>query len=942
MTKPAITHALHISLVYLVCSAVFLLSSDYVLQRLHPELGAGGTLHAVRDWLFVGTTGVILYLLLRAGNSRLAAGEAYFRGIFDNAPLSILIDDPRGKALRCNRSFERMLGYDLNELQRMEAFRLIHPDDAAASRQALRRLAQGDSEGFNLTQRYLHKDGHTVWTRLTAAAVRTPRGGLRYTISMVEDISEQRHAQQRLVDSEQRFRDLVETTSDWIWEIDTTGCYTYASPHCAQLLGYPPEAILGKTPFDLMPPEEAQAVAAQFQQVVETGGSIERLVNRNLHCDGREVILETSGVPIFDAAGRLRGYRGIDRDITERRRAEATLRASEEKYRLLIENQTDLVVKVDTNGRFQFVSPSYCRMFGKTERELLGNTFMPLVHEDDRARTDQAMEALYRPPYTAYLEQRAMTRDGWRWLGWMDTAVTDEHGRVTAIIGVGRDIHDRREAERELHESRRVLRTMIDAVPFWISYFDRDKRYVIANRKYEESFGLPIERIEGLLWNEVLPPHMAAVHGPLSDRCLSGETLDHEESSVIPDYGQVRVKSHYIPVRDALGGVSGGVVVAMDITKERNDELALAQKEARYRELVENMSDGVAVYEALDDGADFVFIDHNRAGERISGLSSATVLGERVTAVFPGIEATGLLDTFRAVWRSGTPRNHPVSHYVDDRVSLWVEYYVYKLPNGQIVAIYDDITSKKRAAEELERRVAERTAELSVANRELESFTYSVSHDLRAPLRAIRGFSQALLEDYGNELSEGARDYLGEIEDGGARMSELIDGLLVLSRSTRAEIVREAVDISTIAAQSLRGLAQSEPGRAVEIDIEPGMFTQADPRLVKTLLNNLLENAWKYSRCEANAAIRVYSVQEDQEKIFCVRDNGAGFAMAFAGTLFEPFQRLHRQDEFPGIGIGLATVQRIVDRHGGWISGEGEPGKGAVFCFTLAAKGAEV
>ena len=252
------------------------------------------------------------------------------------------------------------------------------------------------------------------------------------------------------------------------------------------------------------------------------------------------------------------------------------------------------------------------------------------------------------------------------------------------------------------------------------------------------------------------------------------------------------------------------------------------------------------------------------------------------------------------------------------------------------------VASRRRTLEELrrlnadlERRVAERTAELSGANRELDSFAYAVSHDLRAPLRAMSGFSQALIEDYGGQLQGEARVYLEQIELASRRMGELIDGLLALSRSTRGELRHDAVDLSALARRLLAELAQGDPGRPVEAEVEAGLEACGDARMIEVVMRNLLGNAWKYSARAAAPRIRVYAGERDGARRFCIADNGAGFDMAHASRLFQPFQRLHRQDEFAGLGIGLATVQRIVHRHGGVIEAWGEPGKGAEFCFTL-------
>jgi signal transduction histidine kinase len=237
----------------------------------------------------------------------------------------------------------------------------------------------------------------------------------------------------------------------------------------------------------------------------------------------------------------------------------------------------------------------------------------------------------------------------------------------------------------------------------------------------------------------------------------------------------------------------------------------------------------------------------------------------------------------------------------------------------------------------LEQRVAERTAALEAANQELESFSYSVSHDLRAPLRGIDGFSQALLEDYRAQLDETAQDYLQRICRGAARMGELIDNLLLLSHLNQVQPNFRKVDLSRLARETARTLQEREPLRQVRLEIEDGIQVDGDEGLLRIVLENLLGNAWKYTSRTEQAIISFRQLSNPDGRVqYCVADNGSGFDMAHADKLFAPFQRLHRQDEFEGNGIGLATVQRIIHRHGGSIDAMAEPGTGARFCFSLA------
>jgi light-regulated signal transduction histidine kinase (bacteriophytochrome) len=257
------------------------------------------------------------------------------------------------------------------------------------------------------------------------------------------------------------------------------------------------------------------------------------------------------------------------------------------------------------------------------------------------------------------------------------------------------------------------------------------------------------------------------------------------------------------------------------------------------------------------------------------------------------------------------------------------------LPGTDVVyAAARDVTEQKRAARALETHATE----LENANRELEAFSYSVSHDLRSPLRSIDGFAQALVEDYEDRLDDAGRDFLRRIRAAAQRMGALIDDLLSLSRVSRFELIRTDLDLTAIAGEVAAQLQASQPDRRVEWRISPRLRAHADGRLVRIVLENLLSNAWKFTSNRDDALIEFTSATAPNgEAGFVVRDNGAGFDMNHAGKLFGAFQRLHRATEFPGTGIGLATVHRAIRRHGGAIWGTGAVGHGATFQFTLEA-----
>jgi len=262
---------------------------------------------------------------------------------------------------------------------------------------------------------------------------------------------------------------------------------------------------------------------------------------------------------------------------------------------------------------------------------------------------------------------------------------------------------------------------------------------------------------------------------------------------------------------------------------------------------------------------------------------------------------------------------------------------------GQLVETFNEMLARiqeqnqelQQSRDELEQRVIERTAQLENANKELESFSYSVSHDLRAPLRSIDGFSQAILEDYSDKLDAEGQADLRRVRAATQRMGQLIDDMLDLSRVTRAKITREQVDLSALVRALGAELQKVEPERKIDFTVAPGLTADGDPRLLRIALENLLRNAWKFTGKHPTAKIEFGITQNNGNSAYFVRDDGAGFDMAYANKLFGAFQRLHAMTEFNGTGVGLATVQRIISRHGGRVWAEGEVEKGAIFYFTL-------
>jgi PAS domain S-box-containing protein len=325
-------------------------------------------------------------------------------------------------------------------------------------------------------------------------------------------------------------------------------------------------------------------------------------------------------------------------------------------------------------------------------------------------------------------------------------------------------------------------------------------------------------------------------------------------------------------------------------------------------------------------GFDGTFLRVNAAWEKTLGYTPEELTREPFLNFVHPDDREATVAEFETILAGGTALNFENRYRTKDGSFRWLLWSATPyFPDRVVYAAARDVTERRRAEEEIR-----------ALNQELEAFSYSVSHDLRAPLRAIDGFSQALLEDCGDRLDEQGRDHLRRVRAATQRMAQLIDDMLTLSRVTRAELRREIVDLSKLAEEIAAELRRADPDRTAEVEIEPGLVAAGDPRLLRVLVVNLLSNAWKFTAGSEPARIELGRCPTSADgRGFFVRDNGAGFDMTYANKLFAPFQRLHRQSEFPGTGVGLAIVQRIVHRHGGRVWAEGAVGRGATFYFTL-------
>ncbi len=734
----------------------------------------------------------------------------------------------------------------------------------------------------------------------------------------------------------QHFELIFQKANDILLVWDNSGKIIEANKKATEAYGYSHEELIGLNIRDIRTPLAAEQIEKQLHLAEQEDGLVIETFHQKK--DGTVIPVEVSLGVINLSDNKF--YHSIVRDISERKVSEETIKRSENHYRVLAGNipETNLFL-FDKDLRFLIADGTEMQRLGLKREDFEGKTLYEILDDETRS--------FLIPLYQSALNGEIVFREfvyGYFYYTIQIRPLIDSTGAVYGGLTITQNVTERKLAEKQILENQQRYAAIISSAMDAIITVDEEQRITLFNNTAEKIFGFTQSEVIGKSLEILIPPQYRHEHFHHINKFGNTGVTNRTMGSLGKIYG-LKSNGEVFPIEASISQVNVSdkkyfTVILRDITQRLKTEEAIKESENRYKFLFEN--NPLPMWVFSEDT--FKFLNVNKSAIESYGYSFEEFMSMTIKDIRPDDDFDRLLKyvrhdkerpRFAGIWK----------HKRKDGSIIFVEVYSHPLEyigHKARLVLANDITEQKLNEDkihqlnlELESRVEERTLQLQNVNKELESFSYSVSHDLRSPLRSLDGFSQALYEDYFKILDDTGKDYLTRIRNASQRMAHLIDDLLNLSKVSRQELLKKEVNLSEMFEKIAKEIETEYLGKTFTVKIEPGLFVEADQQLLTVAVTNLMSNAFKYSSKKEKPEIELISIKSDDELVFCLKDNGAGFDMNYANKLFGAFQRFHSVNEFPGTGVGLATTQRIISKHGGRIWAESELKIGTKFYFTL-------
>ena len=872
--------------------------------------------------------------------------EKRFRALIENSSEAIIVSDLEGNRIFVSEGIERMLGYTPQEYMKLNIFDMVPPEEGHSLRRVLQKIVDNPGEPFTINVHVQHKNGSWRWIEAAMAGF-FDVPGLNGIVITYRDVTGRKEAEDKLMISENRFRSIIEQFPYPVVTYTPDGCYINANEAWEIMWQEKREQI---EEYNIR--KDPQLIASGLSKYVERAFAGEVAISEPYLYDpvligrtGRKRWAQMTLYPLKNADDDILEVVLILQDVTENKEAEESLRKSfkeisDYKYAL---DESSIVAITDQKGIIKYANENFCKISKYNVNELIGQDHRIInsgYHSKEFIRSIWVAIANGKI-WKGELKNKA--KDGT--IYWVDTTIVpflNEDGKPYQYIAIRADITERKQAEQALQESQQLLSAIIDNSTAVIYVKNLQGQYLMVNRRFSELFHLNQENILGKTDYDFFSKEEADSFRRVDVRAAAADHALTEEEMAPHDDGLHTYISVKSILRDNMGNPYAIFGISTDITERKKAEEAILRAEANYREIFENATDAIYVHE-MDTGK---VIEVNQRAVEVTGYTKEELLTSDPNDFITSHPDYTLEKALGYIQKAATGQQQFFEWLgkKKDGSFNWFEVNLKKANiTGQerILAFFREINDRKKAQleiqklnEGLEQKVMERTTQLETANKELEAFSYSVSHDLRAPLRIIDGYTGIIVSDYGNKLDEEGNRLLGIVTENARRMGQLIDDLLNLSRQGRKELNFLHINMAKLVESVI---AEQDIPKANNLMIQVGSLEPAlcDSSLIRQVWVNLISNAIKYSGTRDHPKIEIDSFKTANEIIYSIKDNGVGFNMKYADKLFGVFQRLHKMTEFEGTGVGLALMHRIITRHGGRVWAEAEVDKGATFYFSL-------
>jgi PAS domain S-box-containing protein len=845
--------------------------------------------------------------LLRIGQTERKLEEAaqQWRTTFDGIHNHICLLDKELRFLQCNKSLKEFLGKPLSEILGRYCWELIHGTSEPIKGCPMIRMRE------TLRRESMVLPIGEGWFDIAVDPLLDGDGNLIGAVYIMADVTERRQADEALRESEERYRSLVESTEDSIYLVDRDCGYLFMNKKHLSRFGLALDEVIGRSYGEFHSKKETNEFAKRVNEVFKIGKSLS--YEYGSEKDGGYYIRTLS--PVKGPDGTMAAVTVDSKDISKRKQAEENLHQSEEKYRSLFEDSKDAVYITTQEGAFIDVNQSALELFGYSRDELEGVNAQQLYVNPLDAREFQ--KEIEKNGFVRDYEVKLVKKDGTEMDCLFNVSVRRaSDGSISAYQGIIRDITKRKQAEEALRESEESYRELADSITDVFFAMDKNLRYTYWNKASEELVGIPAKDAIGKSLFDIFPDT------PEIRRAESSYLYvlrTKKPKSLVTEYQQGEKRFFFeisaYPTKDGLS------VFTKDITSRKRAEEALRESENRFRALFDHMSSGVAVYEPINDGSDFIIKDYNKAGELISKVSRDHIVGRSVLEVFPGIKKFGLFEVFQRVWKTGEPEHQPVALYQDDYLTHWAENYVYKLPSGEIVAVFDDVTERKQADEELKksqeqlRNLADHLQ--SVREQERTSIARKIHDELGQALTALKMDISWL----GKKLPNDQESLIKKAKS----ISTLTDMTIKTVKRITAELRPGLLDdLGLVAAIEWQVEEfQNRTGLTCKSVIDREGIAVDEKR--STTIFRILQEALTNVARHAQATRVTVSLKEKNGGLYLlVRDNGKGITK----------EQISDPQSF-----GLMGMRERVRMWGGEVKFSGRPGKGTTVVVRMPVKG---